>query len=709
VVTPPNDQGFFSGRRHNDSSSDRHSRKVGTMSLTVRLRGFSRRNEYLALPLVVWLVVMAGLAGGVVWAQKRSERSIRQSFETRAKIGADFVASDVADLLARTRIQGEQALSGPKVGQQRLREVSTPFGYTAVLVLDRHGRLLQAIPSSPTLIGTVMTGRYEHLAVTVQQGVPAVSRVVLSAAKRVPVVAFAVPFDTPQGRRVFSGALEVQNSPLRSSLAQVVVLAAGQAYLVDPDGKIVAGEQPHLTGVDVLFTALGQHESGTYRDAQGKIWFYYAQKVSGTPWRLVAAAPTAQLYLPSRDPGVWRMVVVLTVGLAGLIAVAGLARGRRHRRLLREVQQRYRDVFASSLIGMAVIAPDQRLIGVNPAFCTMLGYSEEELLARSVSDITHLDDLGKATAGITEALAGRSQGFSAEKRCLHADGRTVDTLVTTVLVRDEAGTPVHFATQIMDVTERKALEAAQENGNEQLREAHRRVEDLVATLSHDVRQPLGVITGYISTLIEHWDDLDDARRQDFLTRVSGAAQRMSNLVEDILALTNLDAGVIEPRRDTVDVGHALGEVIALLPPEHAGLLSVRYPDRPVHAVVDPGHLQQILLNLIGNAAKYGSGPIEVSLIQDADRLEVTVADHGEGVPEEFVPHLFERFARATTGTAVTKKGSGLGLYIVQQLAEANHGVVLYTRNQPSGSRFTLRLTTAEPSANRRLTAATSGS
>jgi PAS domain S-box-containing protein len=671
------------------------------MGVGVPIRGVSRRSRYLALPLVVWLFVMAGLAGGVVWAQNRSERSIRQLFETRARIGADFVNGYVDDLLTRTRVQGEQSLSGPSVGPQRLREVSVPFGYTAALLLDQRGRLLQGNPSRPELIGTDLTGRYEHLAVAVRLGVPAVSRVVRSATLGVPVVGFAVPFDTAQGRRVFSGALEVQNSPLGAYLSQVVVLPAGQAYLIDPDGKIVAGDQPHpSTGNSALLAALSQHRSGEYHDRQGRAWFYCAQPVAGTPWRLVAAAPTAQLYLPSRDPGVWRVAVVLTVGLIGLIAVVGLARGRRHRWLLRESQQRYRDVFDSSLIGMAVVAPDQRLIEVNPAFCAMLGYSEPDLLARSVTDITHPDDLGQAAAGLEDALAGRTRGFSAEKRCVHADGRIVDTLVTTALVRDERGTPVHFTTQIMDVTERKALEAAQENSNQQLREAHQRVEDLVAMLSHDVRQPLGVITGYISTLIEHWDDLDDARRQDFLGRVSGAAQRMSSLVEDILALTNLDAGVIEPRRDTVDVGHALTEVIALLPAEHADLIIVRQPDHSLHAVIDPGHLQQILLNLLGNAAKYGAAPIEVSLTQDGDHLEVTIADHGEGVPEEFVPHLFERFARATTGTAVTKKGSGLGLYIVQQLAQANHSRVRYEQNQPSGSCFTLQLSPAQGSSAR---------
>src|SRR5689334_13799972 len=130
--------------------------------------------------------MMAALAGGVVWAQQRSERSLRQYFETRARIGSDFVASYVDDLLTRTRVQGEQSLSGRAVRAQRLREVSAPFGFTAALVLDQRGRLLQGVPASPSLIGTDLTPRYQHLATAVRQGRPAVSLVVPSAARGVP-------------------------------------------------------------------------------------------------------------------------------------------------------------------------------------------------------------------------------------------------------------------------------------------------------------------------------------------------------------------------------------------------------------------------------------------------------------------------------------------------------------------------------------------
>jgi PAS domain S-box-containing protein len=326
----------------------------------------------------------------------------------------------------------------------------------------------------------------------------------------------------------------------------------------------------------------------------------------------------------------------------------------------------------------------------------MLGYTEAQMLTRTFTDITHPEDVDLSTAGLDEILTGRTRGFSTRTRYLHSDGHTVYAALTTTLLRDDLGAPVHFATQIVDVTERTTFEAAQEAGNTKLREAHARVENLVAMLSHDVRQPLGVITAYTDTVIDDWDTLSDALRRDFLARVATAARRMTILVEDILALTTIDAGTIEPRRATIDVVQAVAEAIAQLPEDQADSIGVDRPAGPAPVVADPGHLQQILLNLIGNAAKYGSPPITVTINAAAADIEVTVSDHGEGVPADFVPHLFERFARATSGAATTKKGTGLGLYIVEQLAQANHAHISYQPNQPTGSRFTLRLTPAHP-------------
>jgi PAS domain S-box-containing protein len=652
---------------------------------------------------MVWLMLTAALVGGWAWAQRAAEQGLQHRFELRITISADFVSNYVADQLARTNLQAERFLTGDSISERQLREVSTPFGYTAVVVLDEQGRLIQIVPARPALIGTDLTTRYDHLRTAVREGVPVVSRVVTSAARGVPVVAFATPYDTPRGRRVFSGALQVQNSPLGSYLAHAAALPSSRAYLIDPDGKVVASDGTMAATLGAsnqpLAEALTRATSGTYRAGQ-RDWVFAAHPVAGTPWRIVAAVPASVLYLPARTPSVWRAIVAAVAALAGLLTVFAATRSRRHQQLLRESEQRFRDVFDNSLIGMAITTPTKEMVRVNPALCAMLGYSDTELRARTFTEITDPDDPEFATTGIEDAaVAAGANGFSAERQFLHADGRTVHASLTTSLQSDAAGGPMQFATQIIDVSERKAHEAAQERINTQLRESQQRVEDLVAMLSHDVRQPLGVITGYTETIIDGWDTLTDIQRRDFLSRISAAARRMTTLVEDVLALAQLDAGTVEPRRARINVVHALTEAITHLPEEHSAIINFVPPPQPAHAVADPGHLQQILLNLLGNAVKYGSAPIDVTVTTTTENVDVTVADHGEGVPEDFVAHLFERFTRAGTGAAVTKKGTGLGLYIVDQLAQANNAHISYQPNHPTGSCFTLRLSTAPPPAD----------
>ena len=114
-------------------------------------------------------------------------------------------------------------------------------------------------------------------------------------------------------------------------------------------------------------------------------------------------------------------------------------------------------------------------------------------------------------------------------------------------------------------------------------------------------------------------------------------------------------------------------------------------------LADPRHLNQILTNLLGNAFKYGTPPVEVTVGGDDDVVDIEVRDHGAGVPAGFVPYLFDRFTRADTPASREKKGTGLGLYIVRQLAEANGGTVTYRDHPGGGGCFTVHLpATGEP-------------
>jgi signal transduction histidine kinase len=212
--------------------------------------------------------------------------------------------------------------------------------------------------------------------------------------------------------------------------------------------------------------------------------------------------------------------------------------------------------------------------------------------------------------------------------------------------------------------------------------------DMLAMLAHDARQPLTAIMGYSEALVDSWESTPDALKCSLVAKTNAAARRLDQLIDDVLTMANLDSGTISCRTESLDLRPIIDEVIT------TGTVPITLtagPDREIRALVDSWHFRQILANLIGNAIKYGAPPFVVTVRADPQLVEVQVLDHGEGVPADFVPHLFDRFKRAETGIARQKEGTGFGLYIVRALAQANHGEVRYSPGPDGGSCFTVSL------------------
>jgi two-component system cell cycle sensor histidine kinase/response regulator CckA len=136
---------------------------------------------------------------------------------------------------------------------------------------------------------------------------------------------------------------------------------------------------------------------------------------------------------------------------------------------LRASEERFRNAVHHSAIGMALTTPDGRWIEVNPALCRIVGYTREDLLARTFHDITHADDLAGDLEGRRRLLAGQTEVDEREKRYIHKNGHAVWALRTASLVRDAAGEPLHFIVQIVDITERKQIDAALRESEERHR------------------------------------------------------------------------------------------------------------------------------------------------------------------------------------------------------------------------------------------------
>ncbi|MDQ4005077.1 MAG: HAMP domain-containing histidine kinase, partial [Actinomycetota bacterium] len=232
--------------------------------------------------------------------------------------------------------------------------------------------------------------------------------------------------------------------------------------------------------------------------------------------------------------------------------------------------------------------------------------------------------------------------------------------------------------------ERSADELRQ--ANQELLEADEMKTHFVAVASHELRTPLTAVLGFARTLRSHWERLPDHERKEQIAHIEDQAARLSRLVDQLLTMSGIDAGAVEVRAEAVHLPVAVEKAVAAV--GAADVVDVAEVDG-AHVTADPDHLQRILVNYLANALRHGEPPIRISSRARDGWVEVVVEDRGPGVPAEFVPRLFQKFAQARG----TEGGTGLGLSIVRGLAQAQGGDVWYEPATP-GARFGVRLRSA---------------
>ncbi|MEX1005945.1 MAG: HAMP domain-containing sensor histidine kinase [Acidimicrobiia bacterium] len=226
-------------------------------------------------------------------------------------------------------------------------------------------------------------------------------------------------------------------------------------------------------------------------------------------------------------------------------------------------------------------------------------------------------------------------------------------------------------------------------------EANAMKNDFVTLVSHELRTPLTSIAGFAETLEATWKDLGEPEISEFLDIISSQALYLGELVEDILVIPRLDAGRLRLYPELFDLSdliHSVGDGI-----ENGGTsnVSVSLPGG-LRVWGDPKRAQQVVRNLLENAAKYGGDQVLVEGFPYGDHFIVVVSDNGPGVADEHINSIFEHFEQLSKGDGRSSTGLGLGLPIARKLARAMGGDVWYERRFPTGSRFCFSITqTAE--------------
>jgi len=225
--------------------------------------------------------------------------------------------------------------------------------------------------------------------------------------------------------------------------------------------------------------------------------------------------------------------------------------------------------------------------------------------------------------------------------------------------------------------------------NIELHEVNEAMQSFIATAAHDLRSPLASMVGFSSLLTKNWASLSEEKRLKFVTTIDRQTHKLTWLVNDLLTLSSIEGGALNTQPELVVVAEAIAQCLAAGNRNPAEVSISCSPELVVR--VDPMHLSRMIDNYLQNAFKYGEPPVRIEATRLGATVEIRVVDHGPGVPPEFEPKLFAKFARADTPNARDQKGTGLGLSIVRGLAEANKGQASYERGTPRGSCFIVQL------------------
>ncbi len=406
---------------------------------------------------------------------------------------------------------------------------------------------------------------------------------------------------------------------------------------------------------------------------------------------------------PDRSSAAWvaASLAMATLLLAGLITSLQTV-GRRSHAIaaartaeLAASEERFRHAFEFTGIGMALVALDGRWLRVNKSLCEIVGYSEAKLLQKTFQNITHPEDLTADLALMNELIAGQRRFYQLEKRLIHREGHAVWIRLTTSLVRDEAGAPLHVIDQIEDVTERKRLENTIATARDEAMEDSRTKSEFLAGMIDEIKTPtnnvIAVTRSLVSTPLT-------SEQSAYVRALADSGNSLLTVSNDILDYARIDSGQIELELAPFDLRACVDEALELFA-ERARQKQIKLEATvaaqvPSYATGDAKRLRQILVNLLNNALKCTDrGEVRINLTAEAldaasgrQRLKFAVRDTGVGVSPEDVERLFKSFSQVDT-SARRLGGTGLGLAISKRLAEMMEGTMWVQSESTRGTTF----------------------
>lgn len=362
---------------------------------------------------------------------------------------------------------------------------------------------------------------------------------------------------------------------------------------------------------------------------------------------------------------------------------------KRTEKVMKEYLEQYSTMKSATLFGFILTDEKGNLLDVNDAYCSMSGYTKEELLNLSVTDIEVIEKPEEIAERIQRIIEFGTNQFESKHKA--KDGRVFNIEVSMGFLNSKK----QIIAFVRDITDRKLAEQELIKSKEKAEESDRLKSAFLANMSHEIRTPMNGILGFADLLKE--PNLTSMKQQEYIKIIKSSGVRMLNIINDIVDISKIEAGLIEVNLTESNINEQIEYIYTFFKPEieQKGMqLFFKKSLTSKDAVIKTDHekIYAILINLVKNAIKFtNEGFIEYGYRLNTDsksaELEFFVKDTGVGVLKDRQEAIFERFIQADSSDKMAYQGVGLGLSISKAYVEVLGGKIWLESEEGKGSTF----------------------
>lgn len=348
--------------------------------------------------------------------------------------------------------------------------------------------------------------------------------------------------------------------------------------------------------------------------------------------------------------------------------------------------------------------PSGEIIFINKFGANFFGYSQDELIGKSISIFFPSIQKIEIRQMITKIIETPEMFINKELENVRRDNSTVWVVYTNKIIyqNSEVKEIVSIGNDITEIknTQRQLQferEIAEQNVielekvNTLLRKLESEKSEFLSMVSHEFRTPIAGIIGIAQTMLSSELDLTQDEQQKFLKIVETEGKRLSIILNDLLYLTKIESGITKINKKEVNLVNLVKNTIEMVNVSSEDKIHINSSLLEINVPIDLDKIKQVLLNLISNAKSFGDQlPIEIRIQDKINSVEVSVIDHGLGISKDEQQLIFNKFYKLRNSKGGTK-GSGLGLTIVKRIIEAHQGKIWVESEVGKGSTFTFSL------------------